>query len=108
MAKDTISYEDSFGLSSTPAAPSTGSISYEEAFGIPPTPPKRRTLASIANDTVIEAANAAASCVRPGNAVSGWIDKNIVQAGEASQSDAVKAEKQRLQQDIANADGAMG
>src|SRR3989344_1914561 len=115
MAKDTISYEDAFGLSSTPAAPSTGSISYEEAFGLPPTPPKRRTLASIANDTVIEAANAAAggvsaaaNFVRPGNAVSGWIDKNIGQAGEASQSDAVKAEKQRLQQDIANADGAMG
>lgn len=78
-------------------------------------PPKRRTLAAIANDTVIEVANAAAggvssaaNFIRPGNSVSGWIDKNIVQAGEASQSDAVKAEKQRFQQDVANADGVMG
>lgn len=115
MAKDTISYEDAFGLTSTPAAPSIGSISYEEAFGLPPAPPKRRTLASIANDTVIEAANAAAggvsaaaNFVRPGNAVSGWIDKNIVEAGEASQSDVIKAEKQRFRQGVANADGVMG
>ncbi|MBV7460605.1 MULTISPECIES: PLxRFG domain-containing protein [unclassified Acidovorax] len=114
MAKDTISYEDAFGLTSTPAAPSAGTVSYEEAFGLPPTPPKRRTLAAIANDTVIEAANAAAggvsaaaNFVRPGNAVSGWIDKNIVQVGEASQSDAVKAEKQRFRQGVANADGVM-
>ncbi|MDP3230726.1 MAG: PLxRFG domain-containing protein [Acidovorax sp.] len=114
MAKDTISYEDAFGLTSTPAAPSTGSISYEEAFGLPPAPPKRRTLASIANDTVIEVANAAAggvsaaaNFVRPGNAVSGFIDKNIVEAGEASQSDATKAEKQRFRQGVANADGVM-
>ena len=56
MAKDTISYEDAFGLTSTPAKPSAGTVSYEEAFGLPLTPPKRRTLASIANDTVIEAA----------------------------------------------------
>ena len=79
------------------------------------TQPKRRTLAAIANDTVIEVANAAAggvssaaNFIRPGNSVSGWIDKNIVQAGEASQSDAVKAEKKRFQQDVANADGVMG
>ncbi len=78
-------------------------------------PKRKRTLAAIANDTVIEVANAAAggvssaaNFIRPGNAVSGWIDKNIVQAGEASQSDAVKAEKQRFQQDVANADGVMG
>lgn len=78
-------------------------------------PVRKRTLAAIANDTVIETANAAAggvsaaaNFIRPGNAVSGWIDKNIVQAGEASQSDAVKAEKRRFQQDVANADGVMG
>lgn len=76
---------------------------------------KRRTLASMANDTVIEVANAAAggvsaaaNFVRPGNAVSGWIDKNIVQAGEDSQSDIVKAEKQRFRQDVAQADGVAG
>lgn len=114
MAKDTLSYEDAFGLTSTPVPPSTGSISYEEAFGLPPAPPKRRTLASIANDTVIEAANAAAGgvsaaakFVRPGNSVSGWIDKNIVEAGEASQSDVVRAEKQRFRQGVADADGVM-
>lgn len=79
------------------------------------TPVRKRTLAAIANDTAIEVANAAAggvssaaNFVRPGNAFSNWIDQNIVQPGEASQSDAVKAEKQRLQQDIANADGMMG
>ena len=77
-------------------------------------PKRKRTLAAIANDTVIEAANAAAggvsaaaNFIRPGNSVSGWIDKNIVEAGEASQSDAVKAEKQRFRQDVANADGVM-
>ncbi|GKS99218.1 hypothetical protein AVKW3434_07540 [Acidovorax sp. SUPP3434] len=77
-------------------------------------PKRRRTLASVANDTVIEAANAAAggvsaaaNFVRPGNAVSGWIDKNIVEAGEANQSDAVKAEKQRFRQDVANASGVV-
>lgn len=90
-----------------------GQTSAIDAFLNPP--PKKRTLAAIANDTAIEVANAAAggissaaNFVRPGNAVSNWIDQNIVQAGEASQSDAVKAEKQRMQQDIANADGVMG
>lgn len=116
MAKDTISYEEAFGLPSTPAA-STGTVSYEEAFGLPPTPPKRRTLASIAagvNDLVIETANAAAggvsaaaNFVRPGNAVSGWIDKNIVEAGEASQSDATKAAKQRFRDGVSGADGVL-
>lgn len=78
-------------------------------------PKRKRTLATIANDTVIETANAAAggvsaaaNFIRPGNAVSGWIDKNIVQAGEANQSDVVKAEKLRFQQGVANADGVMG
>lgn len=114
MAKDAISYEDAFGPTSTPAAPSTGSISYEEAFCLPSAPPKRRTLASIANDTVIEVANAAAggmsaagNFVRPGNAVSGWIDKNIVEAGKASQSDATEAEMQRFLQGVTKADGVM-
>ena len=104
--------DDFLNGTSAPQAPA-GQPSQIDAFLNPP--PKRRTLAAIANDTVIEVANAAAggvssaaNFIRPGNAVSGWIDKNIVQAGEASQSDAVKAEKQRFQQDVANADGVMG
>lgn len=115
MDKDTLSYEDAFGLTSAPAVPSTGQVSYEDAFGLPPAQAKRRTLAAIANDTVIETANAAAggvsaaaNFIRPGNSVSGWIDKNIVQAGEANQSDAVKAEKEKFRQGVANADGVMG
>lgn len=104
--------DDFLNGTSAPQAPA-GQPSQIDAFLNPP--PKKRTLAAIANDTVIEVANAAAggvssaaNFIRPGNAVSGWIDKNIVQAGEASQSDAVKAEKQRFQQDVANADGVMG
>jgi hypothetical protein len=67
-----------------------------------------------ANDTVIEVANAAAggissaaNFVKPGNAVSGWIDKNIIQAGEAKQSPVVQAEKQRFKQEVDSADGVM-
>ena len=95
----------------SPQAPA-GQPSEIDAFLNPP--PKKRTLASVANDTVIEAANAAAggvsaaaNFVRPGNAVSGWIDKNIVEAGEANQSDAVKAQKQRFRQDVGNAGGVI-
>lgn len=104
--------EDFLNGTSAPQAPA-GQPSQIDAFLNPA--PKKRTLAAIANDTAIEVANAAAggvssaaNFVRPGNAFSNWIDQNIVQAGEASQSDAVKAEKQRLQQGIANADGVMG
>jgi len=118
MANETISYEDAFGLSanSSAAAPQgAGSLSYEDAFGFPPSTPKKRSLAAVANDTVIEAANAAAggissaaNFVRPGNQVSGWIDKNIIQAGEANQSDVTRAAKQRFQQEVAGADTALG
>jgi hypothetical protein len=69
----------------------------------------------VANDTVIEAANAAAgglssaaNFIKPGNAVSGWIDKNIIQAGEESQSDVVKASKKKFREGVENADGVMG
>ena len=62
--------------------------------------PKSRNPLAVLNDTAIEAANAAAggvsaaaNFVKPGNDVSGWIDKNIIQAGEAAQSDVVKASK---------------
>ncbi|WP_057092015.1 PLxRFG domain-containing protein [Comamonas thiooxydans] len=77
-------------------------------------PPKSRGLMSVANDTVIEAANAAAgglssaaNFIKPGNAVSGWIDKNIIQAGEEAQSDVVKASKKKFREGVANADGVM-
>ena len=43
--------------------------------------------------------------IAPGNAASKWIDKNIIEAGEAKQSDVVKAEKQRLASDLASAEG---
>lgn len=78
-------------------------------------PPKSRGLMAVANDTVIEAANAAAgglssaaNFIKPGNAVSGWIDKNIIQAGEEAQSDVVKASKKKFREGVENADGAMG
>lgn len=74
--------------------------------------PPSRTVGAALNDTVIEVANAAAggvssaaNFVKPGNAVSEWIDKNIIEAGEAKQSDVVKAEKQRLNSDLAAAEG---
>lgn len=67
------------------------------------------------NDTVIEGANAAAGTasavanfLRPGNAASQWIDKNIVEAGEAAQSDVVKAEKARYSREMQDADGMGG
>ena len=90
------------------AIPSTDSTQESEA-------PKSRGLMAVANDTVIEAANAAAgglssaaNFIKPGNAVSGWIDKNIIQAGEESQSDVVKASKKKFREGVENADGVMG
>lgn len=78
-------------------------------------PPPKRSLWAAVNDTVIEGANAAAGTVsagmnffRPGNAASQWIDKNIVEAGEAAQSDVVKAEKARYSQEMQDADGMGG
>lgn len=46
--------------------------------------------------------------MKPGNDVSGWIDKNIIQAGEAAQSDVVKASKQQFRQEVQDADGVGG
>jgi len=78
-------------------------------------PPKSRNLLAVANDTVIEAANAAAggvsaaaNFIKPGNAVSQWIDRNIIQAGEQSQSDVVKASKKEFHEEVKNAAGVMG
>lgn len=76
-----------------------------------PETPSRSVLAAV-NDTVIETANAfasgvgaAANFVKPGNAVSGFIDKHIIKPGEEKQSDAVKAEKKRYADEMAGADG---
>ncbi|OWG18335.1 hypothetical protein KDK82_1814 [Delftia sp. K82] len=77
--------------------------------------PKSRNPLAVLNDTAIEAANAAAggvsaaaNFIKPGNDVSGWIDKNIIQAGEAAQSDVVKASKQQFRQEVQDADGVGG
>lgn len=77
--------------------------------------PKSRNPLAILNDTAIEAANAAAggvsaaaNFIKPGNDVSGWIDKNIIQAGEAAQSDVVKASKQQFRQEVQDAEGVGG
>ncbi len=74
--------------------------------------PRSRSPFAVANDTVIEAANAVAggvgsvaNFVAPGNRVSRFIDENIIKPGEKSQSDIVKAEKQQFSSDIAAADG---
>lgn len=72
----------------------------------------KRSLVQAMNDNVVEAANAAAGTVSavgnfvsPGNTVSQWIDKNFIEAGEATQSDVVKAEKQRYAQEMEQAQG---
>jgi hypothetical protein len=74
--------------------------------------PKARGMLSALNDTVIEGANAAAGFaksvgdfVAPGNPVSEFIDENIIKAGEAKQSDVVKAEKARYRGEMDAAEG---
>lgn len=77
--------------------------------------PKPRNFAAVANDTAIELANAAAGAVSaganfisPGNRVSQYIDKNIVEAGEAAQSDVAKAAKRKFRGEVEAADGLTG
>lgn len=74
----------------------------------------KRSLFAVANDTVIEAANAAAGTVgaigdfiSPGNAVSQFIDDKIIRAGEEKQSDAVKADKARFRDRLESSDGVL-
>lgn len=74
--------------------------------------PRTRNVAAVANDLVIEAANAAAgwvssaaSFVSPGNRVSQFIDENIVRAGEEKQSDFAKDAKGRMRAGIDKAQG---
>ena len=99
---------------STEGDSASGAKPWEQSYQ-EPEKPKPRNLAAVANDTAIEVANAAAggvsaaaNFVKPGNAVSGWIDKNIVKAGEDAQSDVTKAAKQQFRQDVESADGVMG
>lgn len=80
---------------------------------IPASPPKR-SLFAVANDMVIEGANAiagaagsAANMVAPGNRFSQAVDE-FVQSGEESQSDAAKLSKRQFRENVANADGVMG
>jgi hypothetical protein len=77
-------------------------------------PIKRNAFAAV-NDTVIEGANAVAGGVKavgdfiaPGNRFSAGIDEHIIKAGEAKQSDEVKAEKSRLAREVQQADGIGG
>jgi hypothetical protein len=89
-------------------------ISFGSAQVAPPPPPKDRNLGAMANDTVIELANAAAGGVKavgdfivPGNFVSQGIGR-FIESGEASQSDLVKAEKQQFRQAIEESEGIGG
>ena len=75
-------------------APPSGTSNVDWDAGEIKPPPQKRSAFAVANDTVIEMANAAAGGLssaanffRPGNAASGWIDKNIIQAGVQAQSD---------------------
>lgn len=86
------------------------------ALGVrPPEPaPQPRSAFAVANDTVIEAANAAAGNVgalasffSPGNRFSKGVDE-FVRRGEESQSDVVKAEKRRFREEVEGADGWTG
>ncbi len=113
MSSESFSFEDARKpVQQSTASGQPATFSFEEATGKPPKP---RTLATVANDTVIEVANAAAggvasigNFIKPGNAASGWIDKNIIKAGEDAQSDVVKASKQKFRQEVESADGISG
>lgn len=77
--------------------------------------PESRHIGAVLNDTVISIANAAAGgvaaagdAISPGNRFSKFIDENIVKAGEASQSDVVKAGREKFQREVAAADGLGG
>ncbi len=74
--------------------------------------PKPRSIPAAVNDTVIDFGNAvaggvssAASFVSPGNRMSKYIDKNIIEAGRASQSDATRAEDARYAEEMQSAQG---
>lgn len=77
--------------------------------------PQSRSLWAVANDTVIQGANAAAGAVgaaadfiAPGNRVSKFIDESIVRPGEEAQSDAAKWSRRQFQEEVQAADGIGG
>jgi len=99
------------GVLSPPASAATASETDWDGGTLTPPAPRRSIVRAI-NDAVIEGANAAAGTasavanfVRPGNAASQWVDKNIIEAGDAKQSDVVKAEKGRYSQEMQDAQG---
>lgn len=66
MANETFSFDDAF-----PAPKSQGAtFSFEEAFN---QPPKKRNLAAVVNDTVIEGVNAAVGGVSAATLLSLWV-----------------------------------
>jgi hypothetical protein len=102
---------------SAKAEPGGGAMPWDRDWSRPAEEekPKSRNLAAVANDTVIEAANAVAGGVKsvgdfiaPGNAVSRFIGDKIIRPGEESQSDLVKSEKRRLAEETQAADGMLG
>jgi hypothetical protein len=99
------------GVLSPPASAATASETDWDGGTLTPPAPRRSIVRAI-NDAVIETANAAAGTasavanfVRPGNAASQWVDKNIIEAGDAKQSDVVKAEKARYSHEMQDAQG---
>lgn len=101
------------------AAPAAGLKPWEREWGgeapEAPAKPAERNAFAVVNDTVIEIANAAAGgvasaaeFVAPGNRFSRAIQRDIIEKGEASQSDVVKAEKARLREEVEQADGLAG
>lgn len=115
MANRSFSYEEAFGpspskpKSNTPVEKQT--FSYEDAFS-PPAESRSRSIGAALNDTVIEVANAAAgglssaaNFLLPGNSLSKFVDKNIVEDGESTQSVLIKAEKQKFRTEMENAKG---
>ncbi|QNN55700.1 hypothetical protein H9K76_13785 [Diaphorobacter ruginosibacter] len=115
MANRSFSYEEAFGpspskpKSNTPVEKQT--FSYEDAFS-PPAESRSRSIGAALNDTVIEVANAAAgglssaaNFLLPGNSLSKFVDKNIVEDGESTQSVLIKAGKQKFRTEMENAKG---
>lgn len=94
-------------------APAKGRNPFDQFDVAKKAEPESRNLFYVANDTVIAIANAAASGVKaaadfvsPGNSFSKAIDE-FVKKGEESQSDIVKAAREKYAQDMEEAKGIM-
>jgi hypothetical protein len=84
-----------------------------QSTGLTPPPPPRSTFAAI-NDTVIDTGNAVAGLVKagsdlvsPGNALSRFIEEDIIKSGQDKQSDYKKALNQELAENLQSADGEL-